>query len=200
MNMFNLSDYKAFTRDTFLPALTHYFGLEDTSKTQIATFERLYEDSYQTEVGMPIMSFGFNDIDYSPLINPLGAVIEMELSESVYRALYPHLKQKLMQMQGNINNPVKLPSPSESTIGNLLFFLTDKRFDCSQRLHQYGISDEQTFIRLISSIKEYRNDSAHRVTMTKDQFLGFYKDFHRFYESYISKLISLKLSSDKSFV
>lgn len=178
---------------TFLPAPSHYLGLEESSKTQIGTFERLYADSYQIEVGKP-MAFGFNDVDFSPLVNPLGAVIEMELSASLYTALYPRLKQVIMQMQRSTDHPIKLPEPTACTIGNLLFFLKDNRFGCMPYLREYGITDTEAFMHHLESIKAGRNDSAHRVTMTKSQFLEFYQHFTVFYETFIPLLIRLKLS------
>lgn len=192
MHIFDSLNNDGLFEKSSLPALSHFFGLEETSKTQIGTFERLYEDSYQIEVGVP-MSFGFNDVDFSPLVNPLGAVIETELSASLYTMLLPYLKQRLLKIQGNTDKPIMLPDPAECTIGNMLFFLKDSRFECKRCLEEYGINDTKMFVHHLTLIKDSRNDSAHRDTINKEQFLDFYQHFSVFYETYMPILIRMKL-------
>lgn len=194
MSVFDVYGHQPLSERAFLPALNHYLGLEEASKTQIGTFERLYEAIYQTEVGKP-MAFGYNDVDFSPLVNPLGAAIEMELSASVYKALYPHLTKVLSQMSEHERNEARLPEPDRCTIGNLLFFLDDDRFGCEQFMRDsLGISDTRSFLNHLKPIHAGRNDSAHRNAMTKDEFLLFYQHFHEFYNTFMPAMIRLKLS------
>ena len=61
--------------------------LEESSKSKLGTFERVYEDTFLKDTQMPIRSYGFNDLDYSPLVTTLATVLEIELNHSLYQKI-----------------------------------------------------------------------------------------------------------------
>ena len=61
--------------------------LEESCKSKIGTFETIYNETFVEDTGMPIASYGFCDLDYSPLVSLLVSILEIELNLSVYQCI-----------------------------------------------------------------------------------------------------------------
>lgn len=173
--------------------LTHFEDLEEESKTKIGTFEHLYE-----EYAHKPHAYGFDDVDYAPLGNLLGAIMEIELSLSIFDKFMP-VWQDLSKKYD-----FEMPTRSKCTLGSITTMLR-----LIQNRNDYKVaaelSDDWQFAqnkfgpnfrdlyRPLDKILQMRNKSSHKNILDEQAFTAYYQEYHEFYEKYMPALLQLKL-------
>lgn len=172
-------------------SLTHFEALEEESKTKIGTFEKLLRQ-YTT-------SFGFNDTDYAPLVNPLASVLEIELSLSVFDKLYPY-----WEIIGRTKG-IDIPIREKCMLGQLTFML--KRTNSNgitipqsiaanwEFANEHFGQDMKILVNPLEAITDVRNDADHKKVITQERFKTFIALYREFYETYMPALLQLKSMS-----
>lgn len=169
--------------------------LEESSKSRIGTFERLYMDTYFSETHIPI-AYGYEQLDYAALVCLLASVLEIELNLSVYqqlRELYgiemplfankPAPKKEITVYPGFV-----LDIGKESiTLGRIQSLLESNKSKIS-----CDLPDMPDFIEWLNAIIKMRNKADHKDRITREAFVGFYELYVRFFNRYIDGLMDLK--------
>lgn len=172
--------------------LTHFDGLDEDSKSKIGTFERLYRDTFYGNT-----SFGFETLDYAPLVTPLMSVVEREACYSIYAKLLPYWrwvsKQKGMQ----------LAKPDKCTLGGLstlwdasLTIKESTRQDLTDQKKWLDNFGEKARKTLKGTFLGIRNDADHKTAIDRKRFEEFFVIYRDFYETYMPKMIELKKEPD----
>lgn len=65
-----------------MPGLVRDERLEDRTMSRIGTFEKIYNEIYESQTKSPI-TFGYADLDYSVLVTLLSSCLEIELNASI---------------------------------------------------------------------------------------------------------------------
>ncbi|MCM1518085.1 MAG: C25 family cysteine peptidase [Pseudoflavonifractor sp.] len=160
-----------------LPLLKRHDGLEDETETKIGMFDRLYESQYM-RFETAAHTFGYDTIDYAPLINPLVCLVEIELD----KALSPIARKR------NINY--------RRMFGD---FITILRNDSCRRLLSGKINDLGKAIESVEAIQRMRNSVSHKGVIDRDAFLTFYNGCYLpFFNETLPQFIELKHSWSKS--
>lgn len=178
-----------------LPALIHEERLEDASKSKLGTFEKIYNEIFTELTKAPIQSFGFGDLDFSPLVNPLMALLEIELNHTLY--------QEIRRLNGidisryfSRNAPTKKICIDEETVnlGSRKQMLGCLRILIAHFSNELSscIPDITTFIALLKEVTGIRNGASHGSFIGKERFQTFYLSFAKLYNENICQLMDLK--------
>ncbi len=148
--------------------LLHHEGLEDESETKLGMFERIYPTYSINYKPVTFESFGYSDIDFSPLINLLAGIVEIELYASLR-----YMFQSLLK---------------ESTYGTYISLITENKSCLSRHL-----GDTDRFISQLRIIKRMRNSANHKGVVTDRIFYKFFKNCYvPFFNETVPYLIRLK--------
>ena len=173
--------------------LTLYDDMEPESQAKLGTFERLLKGEQEFQVkGV----YSYNTADYSPLVNLLGGIIEVECSLSVWQ---------LFRSKHGIKMPDYYDKTShtgqEIKRGKLTIGLDDRRatlgtlgicFDIDgKRLSNY-ISGVEDLVHIINTAREIRNDASHGMVIGEQRFNTFFKKYKHFHDNRLSDLLKLK--------
>lgn len=166
-----------------LPELIHHKDLEDDSETKLGMFETLYNSTYLNCDSRTLASFGYSDIDFSPLTNLLCGIAEIELYASLSL-----LAQK---------NGISLPERNRCSLGDLLEVLHSQR--CMVVISRY-ISEPNKLIKQIREIKSIRNSSNHKGVVNQPLFINFFKKIYEpFFNQSLPGLLNLKNRGKRIF-
>lgn len=168
--------------------------LEDRTMSRIGTFERIYNEIYDSNP-KGNQSFGYSDLEYSVLINLLSGCMEIELNASVYRKIREVVKKdRSFRKQRRKEIDYSLATQTLGCFPELIMKFRDE-------LKPY-IDDAEGFVGPLSRIVHYRNNASHTSATSKNQFHDFYQIFAALFNGCISGLLDLKSSlkaSGKSF-
>lgn len=158
------------------PVLKHHPGLEDESETKLGMFERLYA-AYPGAQGAHVGSFGYSDMDFSPIVNLLASIGEIEL--------YASLRHVSHNMRDD-----PLQNKYESMYGGFLKVLNDRR--CEKLLTPY-LGDVSAVAERVDIIKGVRNRVDHKEVLTASDFNNFFTECYvPFFNETVPSLIKLK--------
>ena len=178
---------QAETRRKRLHSLPHYEDLEEDSKTKIGIFERIYRQTFQQENGLPLVQpYGYQDIDYAPLVNLLASVLEIELMHSAWNKMkrcYPASFQC-----GDVTVNLNMPNP---TLFDMTLCLEYDR-QTKKVLDRFLDGKSQPLAALLTKIRTIRNAASHKTTIGEQRFLVFYEDMSLVFRNYMPLLINLK--------
>lgn len=156
--------------------LIHHKGLEDESETKLGMFEKIYTAYCKNSEERSFASFGYSDFDFSPLVNLLAGIGEIELYESL----------------ACIANDI-LPTPlnkKKTTYGDFISLLKEDR--CKKYLLRY-IADINIVIKQLQSIRMMRNSANHKGVVTRELFDKFFKKYYvPFFNETVPVLIKIK--------
>lgn len=156
--------------------LRHHTGLEDESETKLAMFERLYPSYDYDSKTSSFDSFGYSDVDFSPLINLLSGIGEIELYEALHR-IYSELYSTPLDKE-------------KSVYGDYIRLFKDERV--RKYLNRY-LNDIDVVTKQLKSIRMMRNSANHKGIITKDLFNKFFHNHYvPFFNDTIPALIQLK--------
>lgn len=156
--------------------LLHHQGLEDESETKLAMFEKIYPTYNCDSKTCSFESFGYSDIDFSPLISLLAGIGEIELYESLFR-----LSVEVM------STPLE---KKKSTYGDFIRLLNNDRV--KKYLARY-LNDIDGIIKQLQSIRMMRNSANHKGIVSKNLFNKFFNKYYvPFFNDTIPLLIKLK--------
>lgn len=187
--------------------------LEESSKSKIGTFERVYNDIFLEKTRIPIETYGYSDLEYAPLVTLLSTIMETELNHSAYQAI----RQKHgIDISTNFNKNRKGPwisigkesiniGAATQMLGSLKMLIEREKSYISSYL-----KDVDGFCQLLDALRETRNDASHGKYINKERFIDFYTTFAELYNRHIFSLLDLKerlkdssvirpYSSDKTF-
>ena len=178
-----------------LPRLIHDERLEDTSKSKLGTFEKIYSEIFVEEAGAPMYTYGYDDLDFSPLVNPLMTLIEIELNHSIYQEirrqngidLSKYYYKNAPDKEVRFGNIVVNVGARKQMLGTLQVMINV----CGQKLQEH-IKDCASFCRDLSKAISVRNGASHDSFINKDRFLSFYSSYSQMYNGNIQSLMSLK--------
>ena len=169
--------------------------LEDSSKSKVGTFEKVYNDIFLEKTRIPIESYGYSDLEYAPLVTLLSTILETELNLSVYQAI----RQKYgVDISRYYNKRRKGPWIE---IGRTSMNLGEERqmMGCLQKLIEREksyissyLKDVDEFCQLLDQIRETRNDASHGVYISKERFIDFYATYAGLFNHHIFSLLDLK--------
>ena len=170
--------------------LPHYDGLEEETKAKIGTFEKVYRQTFQSETGyLLVEKSGFDQLDYSPLINPLASGLEIELGMSI---------GKLMRTGYGKDRVLLFGDKKLELSGALSFSLRGyelcMKYDCARKnvIKAAGFPLEDRCFALLDKIINVRNLASHKGHVSQEHFFQFYENIYAFFESYIDKIIAIK--------
>ena len=180
---------------TSLPRLIHDDRLEDTSKSKLGTFEKIYTDIFVEEADAPKYAYGYDDLDYSALVNPLMTLIEIELNHSIYQEIRrlsgvdmtKYYFKKAPDKEVRFGGMVVNVGARKQMLGTLLTMIEAS----GQQLRDH-ISDVTSFCRNLSATVSVRNGASHDSYINKERFLAFYGAYAQMYNENIQSLMSLK--------
>lgn len=169
--------------------------LEESSKSKIGTFESIYNDTFFEDTRMPIASYGFNDLDYAPLVNLLGSILEIELNLSVYQCIRQKNGIDLNRFYDTDTDGPRIRigektikfGDRKQMLGSIQL-LIEKEMDY---LSGY-IKDIKSLDSLLKKIIKTRNDASHTLAISKERFISFYRLYSELYNSYIFSILDLK--------
>lgn len=179
----------------YLPRLIHDERLEDTSKSKLGTFEKIYSEIFVEETGAPMYKYGYDDLDFSPLVNPLMTLIEIELNHSIYQEIrrlngidmtryyYKNAPDKDVRFGNTVVNV----GARKQMLGTLQHMITT----CGEQLKEH-IKDSASFCRNLSTTISVRNGASHASFINKERFISFYNAYSQMYNGNIQSLMSLK--------
>lgn len=175
-----------------LYVLPHYEELEEETKAKIGTFEKIYRQTFQPETGrLLIEKSGFDQLDYSPLVSPLASGLEIELGKSI---------GKLMRRGYGRDSVLYFDDKKLELSGASRFSLRSyelcMRYDRARKniISEAGFPVDDTCFAMLDKIISVRNDASHKKHVPKEAFFLFYENIYAFFESYIDKIIAIKLS------
>ena len=189
------------TSSLAIPYLIHDERLEDSSKSKLGTFEKLYSEIFAEETGAPISSYGFNDLDFSPLVNPLMSLLEIELNHTLYQEarringidLSKYYYKNAPSKKVNIGNSIIDFGARKQMLGALLGILNEYSKELSKHIREFP-----SFIRMLSKAINVRNSASHDSFISKGHFMSFYESYSKLYNGNIESLILLKESFIKN--
>lgn len=178
-------------QQTHCLSLPHYEELEEDSKAKIGTFERLYNSGVYA-----IAKSDFSTQDYSPLVTPLAGMIEVELSLSIYQAV--------RQIHG-----VEMPKFfNRDCKGATVVKRNNLEIDFAKGCATMGttkivaqmfkeklrpiLPEIDDVISALDAMKEKRNDSAHGVYVSEQDYRSFFQAFQLVYCNYMPCILSIK--------
>lgn len=173
-----------------MPGLVRDERLEDRTMSRIGTFEKIYNEIYESQTKSPI-TFGYADLDYSVLVTLLSSCLEIELNASIYKKIQ-QIRKNDPSYKATRDTDINY-NQSTQTLGS--FILIISKFE--KELKPY-LDDPRGFAKVLSKISTYRNNAAHTSATSKNQFLKFYQIFSWLFNSYIVKLMNLKASLKSS--
>lgn len=186
-----------------LDALKKDPRLEEESKSRIGTFERIYSEIFLPETNRPIVSYSFDDLSYSTLVSPLGAVLEIELNMSVYQ--FVRMQYGIPMPQAfNRKSGEKIVGTGRSAVdvGARSQMLGSIRMlvDMNKNALSSVLPDICSFSEKLGYFIKIRNEASHTGSVSKEAFLKFYDAFSDFFNKYLDALMELKgsLRSDTS--
>lgn len=158
--------------------LLHHPGLEDESETKLGMFERMYPDYCRETKSFSFESFGYSDIDFSPLISLLAGIGEIELYESLHGI-----------SEGISSIPL---DKRKATYGDFIRLIKDERCRKYLARHLEDI-DTDVVVKQLQSIRMMRNSANHKGVITKDLFNKFFNKYYTpFFNETLPELIRLK--------
>ena len=185
-----LADFRQPKEDVHLTLID---GLEPESQAKLGTFERMLNGDQRFQVKG---TYDYNSSDYSPLVNLLGGIIEVETSLSVWQ---------LIRRRHGIKMPYYFDKKShtgrEFRRGKLTIVYDDSRatlgtlgicFDVEGKKLTNYIRGVEDIVHIIKSAKDIRNDASHGKVIDKQRFNTFFKEYVQFHENRLSDLINLK--------
>lgn len=141
-------------------------------------FDRLYESQYMRFETAAEYTFGYDTIDYAPLINPLVCLVEIELD----KALSPIARKRKINYR--------------RMFGDFITILHDN--GC-RKLLSGKINDLGKAIESVENIQRMRNSVSHKGVVDRKAFLDFYNGCYLpFFNEVLPQFIGLKLSWGKS--
>lgn len=189
------AEEKRTLRNNTLDALKKDPRLEEESKSRIGTFERIYSEIFLPETNRPIVSYSFDDLSYSALVSPLGAVLEIELNLSVYqfiRKQYGIPMPQAFNRKSGVKNigagrsMVDVGAPSQM-LGNIRVLV-----DMNKRTLSSVIGEVDQFSGKLGYFIKIRNEASHTGSVSKESFLKFYDAFSDFFNKYLDALMEIK--------
>lgn len=170
--------------------LPHYDGLEEETKAKIGTFEKVYKQTFQSETGyLLVEKSGFDQLDYSPLINPLASGLEIELGMSI---------GKLMRTGYGKDSVLLFGDKKLELSGALSFSLRGyelcMKYDYARKnvIKAAGFPLDEKCFALLDKIISIRNSASHKGYVPQERFFQFYENIYSFFELYIDKIIAIK--------
>lgn len=169
--------------------------LEESSKSKIGTFETIYNETFLAETHKPIASYGFSDLDYSALVTLLASILEIELNLSIYQAIREKNGIDLSRFYDkNTSGPsitigkTSIDFGSRKQMLRALQMLIDKE----QAFLSSHFKNISRFNNMLKKVIDIRNDASHGLSITKNNFLAFYKTYSELYNGYIFDILDLK--------
>lgn len=178
-----------------LPRLIHDDRLEESSKSKLGTFEKIYNEIFTEATDLPIASYGFDELDFSPLVNPLMSIIEIELNRSLYqeiRRLFGidmsrYYFRNAPSKQVTVDGRTYQLGSQKMMLGGLYMLISS----CRNELGAH-VTDMEQFVRLLAKVIDVRNGASHGSYVGKDRFLSFYESYSGLYNDNICSLMELK--------
>ena len=175
-----------------LERLRLHDALEESSKTRIGTFERIYAEIFAPQTGRPIR-FGYEDLDFSPLVTLLAGALETELNRSIYKKI-----RNFARTSGEPNAEIVYRgrtidlSRQTQTLGCFPLLMARFRKELEGCIHH-----PEDFGRPFEKIVAYRNRASHSSDIDQREFLAFYEIYARLFNSHIEELMALKNDAKK---
>lgn len=166
-------------------------ALEESTKSRIGTFHKIYDEIFVPETGIPISSFGYNDLDYSALVSLLSCALETELNHSIYKLI----KRQFISSAAKPNNEINIKgktielTKTSQTLGAMAILIAGFKQELAQQIH-----DIDDFLSIFNRIVEYRNRASHSTGIDKKSFFGFYENFSKLFNAHIEELMRIKIS------
>lgn len=172
-------------------SLPHYEELEEDSKAKIGTFERLCNSGVYA-----ITKSDFSTQDYSPLVAPLAGMIEVELSLSIYQAVRQihgvempkffnrDCKGATIIRRNNLEINLGAGCATMGTTKIVAQMFKEKLRPI--------LPEIDNIICALDAMKEKRNDSAHGVYVSEQDYRLFFKAFQQVYCNYMPCILSIK--------
>lgn len=175
-----------------LERLRLHDALEESSKTRIGTFERIYAEIFAPQTGRPIR-FGYEDLDFSPLVTLLAGALETELNRSIYRMI-----RNFARTSGEPNAEIVYRgrtidlSRQTQTLGCFPLLMARFRKELDGFIHH-----PEDFGRPFEKIIAYRNRASHSSDIDQREFLTFYEIYARLFNRHIDELMEMKSDARK---
>ena len=172
--------------DKTIRPLEHLNGLEDDSETKVGNFESLISNYFTTSDGAQeqFASFGYDDVDMSPMVSLLASVVEIE---------FKVLLADYIDVWGLKGEGTKATLGSLSNVYNHnkgCRFL--KNIFASARV-AVDISESQ---KQFDTITRKRNCASHGEIITPQNFIQFYnRTFYPFYHGTLKAIVEYKAAS-----
>lgn len=173
--------------------LTVIDGLEPESQAKLGTFERMLNGEQRFQVKG---TYSYDTADYSPLVNLLGGIIEVETSLSLWQLFrrrhgikMPDYYDKKSHTNREVRRGEKIIEldQSRATLGTLKFCC-----DIDRKILSNHISGFEDIVQIIEAARKIRNDASHGEVIDKQRFNFFFNEYVQFHENRLSDLINLK--------
>lgn len=186
-----LSDIRQPKEDVHLTLID---GMEPESQAKLGTFERMLNGEQMFQVKG---TYDYNTSDYSPLVNLLSGIIEVESSLSLWQLFRRRQGIKMpyyYDKKSHTNREVKRGKQtinideSRATLGTLLICCELYEHQLSNQIGGFG-----EIVHIIKTARNIRNDASHGMVIDKQRFNTFFNEYVQFHENRLSDLINLKL-------
>lgn len=173
--------------------------LEESTRSKIGTFEKLYQNTYVADSKVPL--YGYDDLDYASLVNLLASALEIELNMSLYQAIRKEAG-------------IAIPKYAWTDVEKKEIYVSGQTVDLGKAKQMYGpllrlfakydsvtsrvVGDASDFTGMLSKIARVRNKADHTEMIDKNDFLAFYSMYSSLFNRYIGNLLNLKQSYKKS--
>lgn len=185
-------------------------GLSDESKSFLATYNDIFRRNFKSRIALNTSLYPKDELDYSPLVNQLAKIIELELNLSIvqwmrsqegikmpqyYNKYKACNREYIWQGNTNFNQENKDGSLRGVSIGNAYYYAKN-----SLRNGKFPqeITNPKGFLALWSKVGKIRNDASHTSVLS---FSDFEKMSTIFFillsENYLVELMMLKESIQK---
>lgn len=169
--------------------------LEDMSQSKLGTFEKIYREIFQGETGAPMSSYGFGDLDFSPLVNPLMSILEIELNRSLYQEIRringidmtKYYFKNAPSKQITVDGKTYELGSKKQMLGGLKALISYYRNELSGHM-----ADPAGFTGILSKVINVRNGASHDSYIDKDSFMAFYESYSQLFNGSIGQLMDLK--------
>ena len=187
--------------------LNVYPDFEPETKAKVGTFNRMVNGEQRFQV--KAADYDCNTNDYSPLVNLLGGILEVEGSLSIWQLFRRLNNIEMPEYYGREYNiepktigktKFELHKKCE-TLGTLLKCCEidwkslpvriDSLPDSSGCLSDFqeSLEDIKSFLK---KTKEIRNDASHGRVVDENRFKAYYEEYKKFYQSQLVVFLELK--------
>ena len=178
-----------------LCCLKHFDDFEEATKSKIGTFEKIYNRAFFEETGRPLIEhYGFDTMDYAPLVNPLTSALEIELNASIMHLLRSIYGNDFV-FKGKKNVELKYKNNSLRDIQVCM----EEDILYENAIYKAGMTNIEDCAKDLNRIITIRNNASHKKEISKETFFSFYDNLFAFFERYMDGLLAIKRPVENNF-